>query len=1060
MTLMGRCMAGLLAFPLAVSGVDSLLTDNLRSQIRSNLFSVEEPRIETGVKLSLLEQDGFSCTEEFRKTATRPDGSAKILVDGSTETLAYGSWKPEKREEAFLLDFQREFRIARITLWSKNTKTQRTGSVEVWYSRDGKKFLPLEKLPHDPTLDPARGTEKRTLLLNKERITARYLRFRCKVAEGKPQQVIGEVAVWGGEIGIKSDKRLPETPSREVVNFRLRPMGPGAVRVEWPDYQPSKAPRVFRIYRSDKKFRSITDPGVVFEGECAGRSFPVYPLQPGEKCFFGVTSVYYDGEYPLVESLAYTSPDPVACDTLGDMLAINHFWGGGGGRRVKMAEEWEFAALDLLAQSPFKTIRWWMTTPHVMQKLYARGIAPTTFSSPSSYLEGEIFGIRLYGAMNEPHLYSLTGKEFVKKIKPIYEAMKKSNPNNLLYAPSVCLDEWPSIRFLEEFYASGGKDYFDVLDTHNYLGSTTGGFQYPEGYLPGSPEGLFERVARIRKIMAQYHDEDKPMISTEFGYPDARQGSLLGAHIAASKAAFLVRGLIIQHVLGYRKVFVYSFFDEGDDMREPEQRYGMVDRYGQKKRAFFACKVLGEQLGNARYSAPIKGVDPGLGYGYVYRDRDQADRVVSVLWNGAKEMTGKFRTASPRITVVSMVGDTRELKVAEDGTFRAKYGFDPVYLVGNAPVELVEATEIPKPGDGKIELVPQRQVSYIGQGRNRIGCTVENRSGETAEVRVALENTAGKSLAETRVKLRKGEKRNITFPAPAQGERFLEKYILSMDYTNREESFSQFEPIYVRYLFPAPGVHSGKMYGYDTPVAVLVGRDFEVVIDPERGGRYLEFLDRRTGENQIRVPYDRLKELDQLPYYYCWDEISNAKGDYAVTRNHRYTLKTDRDSMLLTLAEPKELAVTKEIRRTGDNSFSLTVTMTNLGNEPAQYTWYFHPEYMLAGKAESFADDLVYFAKGAEQRLPYWSGLGGRSLPEWDKGEWRLEAKGRNYTIRQTFSLDEFRSPGIFFGPGHCNVEFRSRLKEPLKPGESWRGTMNWEFLTKAPAESAAAPER
>ena len=75
------------------------------------------------------------------------------------------------------------------------------------------------------------------------------------------------------------------------------------------------------------------------------------------------------------------------------------------------------------------------------------------------------------------------------------------------------------------------------------------------------------------------------------------------------KAAFLVRGLIIQHVLGFRRVFVYSFWDEGEDPNYTEHSFGMLDYKGQKKPAYYASQVLGRELGKCVYDFPMKGSD-------------------------------------------------------------------------------------------------------------------------------------------------------------------------------------------------------------------------------------------------------------------------------------------------------------------------------------------------------------------------------------------------------------------------------------------------------------------
>ena len=58
------------------------------------------------------------------------------------------------------------------------------------------------------------------------------------------------------------------------------------------------------------------------------------------------------------------------------------------------------------------------------------------------------------------------------------------------------------------------------------------------------------------------------------------------------KAQFLVRGCMILHRLGFRRVFLYSFFDEGVDPTCSESLYGVVSRDLQKKPAYHALDQL------------------------------------------------------------------------------------------------------------------------------------------------------------------------------------------------------------------------------------------------------------------------------------------------------------------------------------------------------------------------------------------------------------------------------------------------------------------------------------
>lgn len=93
----------------------------------------------------------------------------------------------------------------------------------------------------------------------------------------------------------------------------------------------------------------------------------------------------------------------------------------------------------------------------------------------------------------------------------------------------------------------------------------------------------------------------------------------------------------------------------------------MLDYKGQKKPAYYASQVLGRELGKCVYDFPMKGSDE-VNYGYVYRN-PETDRFVTVVWNGASEMAGTFRTRPGTVTVVSMTGEKKEIRTGAGRLF-------------------------------------------------------------------------------------------------------------------------------------------------------------------------------------------------------------------------------------------------------------------------------------------------------------------------------------------------------------------------------------------------------
>ena len=1019
-----------------------------------NTFPAGEAALATGATLSWVTDGPYATkSEEMLKTGSRPDGTCRVLLDGRRGTdgncQAFGNWGGQYYA-TFTLDLKDTYLITRAAIWSQQTKTQGFETFELLLSADGAKFVSVGSINcPEGLLNQAEKLGEPVELKLEKPAAARYVRFRIKKHPARMQMILSEVAVWGDRLPQGADRTayLPENQRPEVA-VTGSGIGSSALTLDWSGFGSASQVKSYRVYRSQKPFSKITEEGVERIGEYPAATVRtvVYPLTPGETGSYGVTAVYDDGEYPVVKPFTWTAQGPIDVKTFGDMLAINHFWGGGGARHAKRTREWETVALDLLAETPFKTIRWWESYPEILKMLYERGIAATTFSGKRNYANGGRMGVHLYGAGNEPHLHGIRGADYAKRVADINRELKADVPHALLYAPTVCLDG-RSLDFLEKFYAAGAKEHFDVLDIHNYLGNTAD-FVYPPGYPSGSPEGLFERIAKVREIMAKYGDAGKPMITTEFGYTDCNVANPVGEMTPERKAAFLVRGLIIQHVLGFRRVFVYSFWDEGEDPNYTEHSFGMLDYKGQKKPAYYASQVLGRELGKCVYDFPMKGSDE-VNYGYVYRN-PETDRFVTVVWNGASEMAGTFRTRPGTVTVVSMTGEKKEIRTAPDGSFRTVFGPAPVYLESAAPAELVKTVAVEeKTASDRVGLKPDSPVVVTGPGRkSEIGATLTNPTAETLEVHLSLETPEGKALASKTVKLAPGQSERAVLAVPAPAGLILDRYELAINYEGKYESRSDKTTLFVRRLAEKPGVTTGKMYGYQNDVYVLSDDTLEVTVDPQRGGRILEIFDRRTGANQITVPYDRLGGLHNIAFYYCiWDEVRAPNGS-GIGRNTPYKIRLLPDGIEMSAENPGNLAAVKTLTLKGNGVLDLKVRLDSRSSRELACSWYMHPEYTVGGEAVSHSDLLTLPIGGKELEIPYWTGLGDRTTPEFSDGYWLLTSPSKHYRIRQDFSLDEFRKPRLWFGIGCCNFEMESSRDLKLAPGQSWTGDLKWTFST------------
>lgn len=100
------------------------------------------------------------------------------------------------------------------------------------------------------------------------------------------------------------------------------------------------------------------------------------------------------------------------------------------------------------------------------------------------------------------------GKQYAEMLRIVYPAVKSANPA----AYVLCGGMSDTNEFPRGIYDGGGKRYFDIMNIHTY----------------GVPvaTAFVERGKNVRKIMAEYGDDYKPVWNTEFGL-DA--GNVVGA---------------------------------------------------------------------------------------------------------------------------------------------------------------------------------------------------------------------------------------------------------------------------------------------------------------------------------------------------------------------------------------------------------------------------------------------------------------------------------------------------------------------------------------------------
>lgn len=126
--------------------------------------------------------------------------------------------------------------------------------------------------------------------------------------------------------------------------------------------------------------------------------------------------------------------------------------------------------------------------------------------------------LRCWEIWNEPDLEQFwrgtpDPAQYAAFLKATYREIKRIDPSLTVLLGGVSGIPY---EYIEGVYKAGGGDAFDVMAVHPY--------RYPE-----TPEArsLREDLARLRTLMAQYGDANKPVWITEIGWPTHESGGFL-----------------------------------------------------------------------------------------------------------------------------------------------------------------------------------------------------------------------------------------------------------------------------------------------------------------------------------------------------------------------------------------------------------------------------------------------------------------------------------------------------------------------------------------------------
>ncbi len=216
--------------------------------------------------------------------------------------------------------------------------------------------------------------------------------------------------------------------------------------------------------------------------------------------------------------------------------------------------------------------------------------------------------IKIWEASNEPDLTKF-GEKYVTMLKAFYKGIKRADPENKVVLAGFAGD---ATQHLDILYKLGGKNYFDVLNSHSYT-------------RPLSPEegGYIEQIQGLYRVMKK-HGDDKPCWVTEIGWNGLEPSMLEVAkaqypgHRSVSctdeeEAQFLARTYLISASIPWieRVYFFHLDRDPPYSKIEPaaDSYIGIYSNWGNgqtgPKTAYYALKTVIQMIDGSTYRQRI-----------------------------------------------------------------------------------------------------------------------------------------------------------------------------------------------------------------------------------------------------------------------------------------------------------------------------------------------------------------------------------------------------------------------------------------------------------------------
>lgn len=677
---------------------------------------------------------------------------SKYLTDSNYLTCAYTS----EENAACLFDLGKTYQVTDIDVFSEIGDGIFTDGYEVRVSTDGKKYYSLGYFVNENSRkNYGICSTKAWASSNK---VGRYVKIIAH--NGAEKMGLSQVCIYGFEFST-DDGNYDTMQNVEPTVFVKNHF---AMFLDWSNYNGEEnGVSQYALYVEKKPFDNVeklTPKAIYGSGseELQKRFSVYYNLEPESTFYVAMTPIDKDGtEKKQVMCVKIKTPSALNNDTVGNIFCINDFpYGGGFNIDHGDYEEqfMEYRRRLLYEIEPLNKNRWWQSdsNSHSHFETYLKmGIAfhiKARLEQSLGKLYNEKYGMWTFASGNEPDLDNTTPAAYWNKVKNNRRDMDIVDKRNKIADPVINnVIDYRGLKFLKEFYEADQRNgqytrtLFDALDYHSYCGSAYGSYK---GLKIGAPEMIYQQLKTLRDTMAEYGDENKPIISSEGGWATTFGGTNVPTDYDLQRD-YLSRAYLIMAGEGVYEFYWYSFMDSGLDETNFEHGLGLVDWFGIPKKSYYGYYRLAHLLKDCKVTGKIENINHPY-YGYKYWDEAKNSCIESV-WNAAGEVTTANITSYSKdektVDVISSDGSFKSIKLT-DGRGSVAISGTPIFIVSRRGVEISSIDKSFELTGKKLDIKPEENASLS---------IVRKSSSNTSEGIVRIKGAEGISIvSDTQIK--------------------------------------------------------------------------------------------------------------------------------------------------------------------------------------------------------------------------------------------------------------------------------------------------------------------